>query len=161
MRILWYLCSIVIFETKLPFPSALKVLLLRCFGAVIGRGVVIKPAVKIKYPWFLKVGSYTWVGEGVWIDNLYMVDVGENCCLSQGAMILTGNHDYKVESFDLIVAGVELGEGVWLGAKSVVCPGVAICNYAVISVGSVVTGSCEENGVYQGNPCFLKRKRFN
>ena len=53
------------------FPiSGFKRFLLRLFGAKIGKGVVIKPCVNIKYPWKLRIGNYVWIGENVWIDNL-------------------------------------------------------------------------------------------
>ena len=55
----------------------------------------------IKYPWFLAIGDHTWIGEKVWIDNLAEVAIGANCCVSQGAMLLCGNHNYKKSTFEL------------------------------------------------------------
>ena len=75
-----------------PF-SGLKVFLLQLFGAKVGKGVVIKPNVNIKYPWLLEIGDYTWIGERAWIDNLAQVKIGKNCCISQGAMLLCGNNN--------------------------------------------------------------------
>jgi putative colanic acid biosynthesis acetyltransferase WcaF len=72
------------------------------------RGVNIKPGVHVKYPWNLKIGEFTWIGEDVWIDNLVKVDIGSNVCLSQGAMLLTGNHNYKKTTFDLMVGEIVL-----------------------------------------------------
>ena len=66
---------------------------------ILEKGVVIKPNVKIKYPWNLYIGNNSWLGEKVWIDNLDIVSVGNNCCISQGAYLLTGNHDYRSEYF--------------------------------------------------------------
>ena len=94
-RGLWYLINVVVFANPLfPFYGP-KRLLLRLFGARIQRGVIIKPRVNIKYPWRLTVGENSWIGEGVWIDNLAEVVIGSNACISQGAYLLTGNHDYK------------------------------------------------------------------
>lgn len=72
-----------------------KIWMLRKFGAKIGKGVFIKPLVNIKYPWNLDIGDYTWIGENVWIDNLTQVKIGSNVCISQGAMLLCRNHNYK------------------------------------------------------------------
>lgn len=83
--------------------SSLRIRLLRLFGARMGKGVVIKPSVNIKYPWNLSIGDYSWIGENVWIDNLTHVAIGSNVCISQGAMLLCGNHDYKRPTFDLMV----------------------------------------------------------
>ena len=81
--------------------------------------MVIKPSVNIKYPWRLTIGSFVWIGEGVWIDNLENVVIGDNVCISQGAMLLCGNHNYKKTTFDLIVGSITLEDGVWVGAQSV------------------------------------------
>src|SRR5690242_9560833 len=95
--------SAIFFQNSLfPF-SGWKVFLLRLFGASVGKGVVIKPRVTIKYPWFLTIGNHSWIGENVWIDNLGKVAIGSNVCLSQGSMLLTGNHDYTKSTFDLMV----------------------------------------------------------
>ena len=97
--------------------SCLKVRLLRMFGAKMGRGVIIKPSVNIKYPWNLVVGDYTWIGENVWIDNLTQVTMGRNVCISQGAMLLCGNHNYRKTTFDLMIGSITLEDGVWVGAQ--------------------------------------------
>ena len=125
----------------------------------MGRGVLIKPAVNIKYPWLLELGDYVWIGEKVWIDNLTRVRIGNHVCLSQGAMLLTGNHNYKKSSFDLMVGEITLEDGVWIGAKSVVCPGVVCGSHSVLSVNSVASTALIEFTIYQGNPAQKIRKR--
>ncbi len=77
-RICWYFINILFFMNPLNPLSGLKVFLLRLFGAKVGKGVVIKPGVNIKYPWLLSIGDYTWIGERVWIDNLAKVTIGRN-----------------------------------------------------------------------------------
>ena len=152
VRILWYYTNSFIFKSYwFPF-SGLKVLLLRIFGAKVGVGVNIKPNVNIKYPWRLSIGEFTWIGEEVWIDNLASVSIGANCCLSQGAFLLCGNHNYKKTTFDLITQPITLEDGVWIGAKAIVCPGVIIASHAVLSVMSVATNNLESFKIYQGNP---------
>ncbi len=158
-KTLWYFTNMVIFKTMLPFPSSVKVKLLRLFGAKVGQGVLIKPNVNIKYPWFLEIGSDIWIGEGVWIDNLAKVTIGSNVVLSQGAYLLTGSHDYKKETFDLMLGEIILEEGVWIGAKAVVCPGVTCSGHSVLAVGSVAIKDLDAYGIYQGNPAILKRER--
>jgi putative colanic acid biosynthesis acetyltransferase WcaF len=151
-RILWVFVSAVFFKSGLfPFYS-LKRLILTSFGGIIGKGVIIKPHVTIKYPWFLEIGDFTWIGEQVWIDNLGLVKIGSNVCISQGAYLLTGNHDYKKPGFDLIVKNIVIEDGVWIGAKSVVCPGVVCKTHAVLSVGSILSTDMEPYAIYRGNP---------
>jgi len=130
------------------------------FGAKIGKGVHIKPTVNIKYPWLLELGNYVWIGEKVWIDNLEKISIGNNVCLSQGAMLLTGNHNYKVSTFDLKIGGIILEDGVWIGARSVVCPDVTCHSHSILSVNSVATKDLEQYSIYQGNPAITVKERI-
>jgi len=133
--------------------------LLTLFGSRISPGLVIKPAVKIKYPWFLTCGAHCWIGERVWIDNLCAVTLGDHVVLSQGAYLLTGNHNYKKRSFDLVLDPIEIKSGAWIAAKSIVCPGVTVGEYTVLTTGSVATQSLDAHAIYSGNPATFKRKR--
>jgi putative colanic acid biosynthesis acetyltransferase WcaF len=158
-RALWYFVNAWFLNSYLIPYSSLKVRLLRFFGARIGRGVTVKPCVNVKHPWMLRVGDHSWIGEGVWIDNLALVDIGSHACLSQGAMLLTGNHDYKKPGFDLMVAGIVLGDGVWIGARAMVCPGVSAGAHSVLTATSTATSSLEPYGIYSGNPALRVRER--
>ncbi|MEZ9902147.1 WcaF family extracellular polysaccharide biosynthesis acetyltransferase [Vibrio breoganii] len=158
--ILWMLTSALFFRTSLPVPSAIKVLILKLFGANIGDGVVIKPSVNIKYPWKLSVGDHSWVGEGVWIDNLSTVNIGDNCCLSQGCYLLTGNHDFTSSTFELMISEINIVSEAWVGAKAVVCPGVTLHRASILTVGSIATKNLSQYGIYQGNPAKKIKKRI-
>lgn len=157
--ILWYVVNAVLFHTWLFPGSSLKCMVLRLFGARVGEGVRIKPRVNIKYPWFLVVGDNVWIGEGVWIDNLTWVRLESNVCLSQEAFLLTGNHDYKDPSFGLILGEILIEEGAWIGARTIICPGVRLGRQSVLTVGSVLQKSVGENGIYRGNPAVFIRDR--
>jgi len=155
----WFIIGRLTINTYLPVPQFIKRYILKIFGCKLGKNVVIKPKVNIKYPWFLAIDDNTWIGEEVWIDNLTEVKIGKNACISQGAMLLTGNHNYKKSSFDLIVGKIILEDGVWIGAKSVVCPGVICQSHSVLSVNSVATQNLEAFSIYQGNPALKIRAR--
>jgi len=158
-RLVWYFCNVLFFMNPLIPFSGLKVRLLRLFGATIGKGVLIKPSVNIKYPWKLTIGDHCWIGENVWIDNLDQITLEDNICLSQGAMLLCGNHDYKKSSFDLITKPITLKSGSWVGAQSIVCPGVTLFEESVLAVKSVATGDLTANTIWQGNPAQKIRQR--
>lgn len=158
-QMLWYVTNVLFFINPLNPLSGLKCALLKCFGAKLGKGVVIKPGVNIKYPWKLIIGDHCWIGEGVWIDNLATLIIGNHVCLSQGAMLLTGNHNYKTKGFDLMVKEITIEDGVWIGAKTVVCPGVTAFSHAVLTVGSVATQNLEAYTVSSGNPAVVKKQR--
>ncbi len=159
-RVLWYFVNVLFFINPLNPLIGLKVSLLRAFGASIGTGVIIKPGVNIKYPWRLTIGDHTWIGEKVWIDNLADVKIGANCCLSQGAMLLTGNHNFKKPTFDLMTQEITLEDGAWIGAQTVVTPGVTVGSHAVLTVGSVASQNLQSYQIYRGNPAQVVKERI-
>lgn len=156
---LWYFVNALVVRASWNPFMGIKVALLRAFGAKIGRGLVIKNNVCVKSPWNLTIGNDCWIGEGCWIDNLDKVVIGNDVCLSQGAMLLTGNHDYTVASMPYRNAPITIEDGAWVGAQATVCPGVTVHHNAVVTVGSIATKDVEADGIYQGNPAKLLRKR--
>ena len=158
VRALWYAVNWLFFKSSFPHYG-LKRFFLRLFGAKVGKGLIIKPHVSIKYPWLLVIGNHVWIGEEVWIDNLAKVTLKDNSCISQGALLLCGNHNYKKTTFDLIVGEITLEEGSWAGAKTVVCPGVRMGANSLLTVGSIATASLEANWIYQGNPAQKLKAR--
>lgn len=115
-------------------------MLLRIFGASVGKNIVIKPYVKVKFPWRLSVGDYSWLGESCWIDNLGFVSIGSNTCLSQGVYLCTGSHRWDRSSFDLVVADITIGEGCWICAFSKIAPGSIVSDGSVIGFGVTFKG---------------------
>ncbi len=134
VRVLWYFTNLLIFNSSWLPDKFMKASVLKLFGANIGKGVVIKPLVNIKYPWKLSIGDYTWIGEG-------------------------GNHDYTKPTFDLVTKPITLENGVWIGAKAVVLPGTIAKSHAMLSVASVSPKIMESYTIYQGNPGIEIRKR--
>lgn len=158
-QVLWYVVNALLVRSSLNPFVFIKVILLRMFGAQVGKGVIIKNEVRIKAPWNLKIGDNCWIGENVWIDNLDNVFIGNDVCISQGAMLLTGNHDYTLSDMPYRNAPILIRDGAWVGAQTTVCPGVTIYRYAILTVGSVATKDLEESGIYQGNPAVKIRTR--
>jgi putative colanic acid biosynthesis acetyltransferase WcaF len=158
-RFLWYFINELFLKNRYNPSSSVKLFWLKCFGAKIGNGVVIKPSVNIKYPWKLKIGNHCWIGEEVWIDNLEEVTIGDHVCLSQGAFLICGNHNYKSTAFDLIVKPIHIESGAWIGSKSVVGPGVTVGSHAVLSLGSVASNNLDSYRIYRGNPAIKIKTR--
>lgn len=159
VRLIWYFCNALFMKGAIP-GSSWRTGLLKLFGAKIGKNVVIKPCVNIKYPWHLEVGEYTWIGEKVWIDNLGKVSIGKNCCISQGALLICGNHNYKKQTFDLMVGEIVLEDGVWIGAKALVAGGSICKSHAVLTAGSVASKVLEPFSIYSGNPSVKIKDRI-
>jgi putative colanic acid biosynthesis acetyltransferase WcaF len=159
-KLFWVLANRFFINTYFPWPIFLKRNILLLFGANIGKNLTIKPKVNIKFPWLLSIGDNVWLGELVWIDNLAKVNIGKNVCISQNAMLLTGNHDYKTPAFDLKIGEINLDDGVWIGAKAIVCPNVICKSHAMLTAGSVATSELEAYKIYQGNPAVYIRDRL-
>lgn len=156
---LWLVASLFLFRLC-PFSfSSLKRMVLRMFGARIGRDVTIKPQVKITFPWKLTVGDHVWLGEECWLLNLDHIIIGNHVCISQRAFLCTGSHDYKSAVFRLITRPIRLEDGVWIGAGGWVGPGVTLGAHAVLTAGSVAGKDLAANGIYRGNPAQFVKQR--
>jgi putative colanic acid biosynthesis acetyltransferase WcaF len=155
----WYFFNYYFLNTAFPWPYSFKINLLKLFGARIGKGLVIKPRVRIKNPWRLVIGDNCWIGESAWVDNLDHVEIGDNVCISQGVILLTGNHDYTVSNFPYRLGRIKIETGAWIGARSVVCPGVTCKSHSILTVNSVATKDLEEWTIYSGNPAAPVRRR--
>ena len=158
-EVFWILTSFFFFTNGLSIGNRIKTFLLKLFGAKIGKDVTIKPKVHIKFPWKLVIKDNVWIGEKVWIDNLDEVTIEDNSCISQGAMLLCGNHNYTTTSFDLITKPIIIKPGAWVGARAVVCPGVTLHSHSVLTVGSIATKDLEPYTIYQGNPAKEVKSR--
>jgi putative colanic acid biosynthesis acetyltransferase WcaF len=159
VRCLWFFVGLPVLRNAWLPSSALRRRLLKLFGARVGRHVVIKPGVRVKYPWLLAIGDNSWIGEDVWIDNLAQVRIGSNVCISQSAYICTGNHDWTDPAFGLLVGPVTIRSGAWIGARALLCPGAEVLECAIAAAGSVVTGRLDAYTIYAGNPAIAVRTR--
>lgn len=153
-ELVWYLFKCIFLLSSFPWPSALKVRVLRAFGAKVGKGTVIKPRVNIHLPWKLELGNYVWIGEEVFILNLEPVKIGSHVCISQRAFLCTGNHDYRKTDFSYRNAPITVGDGAWVGANVFVGPGVEIGPEAVLTAGSVANRDIAANTIAVGNPAI-------
>ena len=157
---IWFVIEACVINNKLVPSSALRVALLRLFGAKIGIGCRFVHPIRVKAPWNLQVGDHCWFGVDVWIYNQAPIRIGSHVCISQGTFLSAGSHDMST-TMDLRVAPIVIEDGVWITSKCVVQMGVRIGRSAVVTPLSVVHRSLDAEGVYGGNPCRLLRRRFS
>lgn len=160
LRFTWYFVNNLFFMNPFNPVSSIKVFLLKLFGAKVGKGVVIKPSVNIKYPWRITIGNNVWIGEKVWIDNLGQIIIADNCVLSQGCMLLSGSHDFTKTTFNVMVDKIILEEGVWIGARSIVFMGVTCKSHSILGVNSTALKDLEPYSIYYGNPAIKISERI-
>jgi len=152
LLLLWFCWGSPLLANRWLPGSSWRCWLLRLFGARIGAGCRLKPGLRVKYPWRLAVGSHSWLGEAVWIDNIAPVRLGRRVCLSQGVYLCTGNHDYRSPDFALQARPISVGSEAWVAASAVLAPGCRIGRGAVVGLAAVVRGAVGPGLVVSGNP---------
>lgn len=157
--LLWWLLQAIVFPITPHSFHVGRIALLRLFGAQIGRGVMIRPTARFTYPWKVKVGNYSWIGDDVVLYSLDRIEIGEHCIISQQSYLCTGSHDMSDRAFGLITAPIQIGNGAWIATNCFVAPGVQIGANAVIGACSNVLKNMPEQQVCWGNPCLPRYRR--
>jgi putative colanic acid biosynthesis acetyltransferase WcaF len=159
VRTLWFCAGAPLLAARWLPGSAWRVALLRGFGARIGNRCRLKPGLRVKFPWRLRVGDGCWLAEDTWLDNLAPIRLGNCVCISQGAYLCTGNHDFRSPGFDLRLGPIQIGAGAWIAARSVLAPGTEVGAGAVVALGAVVSGRVPPGTIVRGNPAVVVGQR--
>jgi putative colanic acid biosynthesis acetyltransferase WcaF len=159
VQTLWFCLGCPLLAARWLPGSAWRVGLLRVFGARIGSDCRLKPGLRVKFPWRLEVGQACWLAEDAWFDNLAPICLGDRVCISQGAFLCTGNHNFRSSSFNLRLGPITIGSDAWIAARAVIAPGTLIGSGAVVALGSVVSGSVPPDSIVRGNPAEVASKR--
>ncbi len=130
-----------LFFKSLLFPSFFRPIVLRIFGASIGKKVYIRRGVRVHFPWNLEIGDDCWIGEEVWFINHEKVTIGSNVCISQRSIICSGGHDYRSASLEYAHKPVTIKDGAWVCLDAKVLPGVTIGECSVVSAGEIARKS--------------------
>jgi len=160
LRALWNIVYFLLFRLS-PRPlHQWRNMLLRLFGASIGKGCHIYPGVSIWAPWNLEIGDFVGIADGVTLYSMDRITIGDYAVISQGAYICCGTHDYNSVNFQLVAKPIRIGNYAWICAQAFIHPGVDIPEGAVIGARSVVHKNPEMPwSVYAGNPCKLVAAR--
>lgn len=133
--------------------------ILRVFGATVGREVHIYSSATVYFPWQLKIGAWSSIGEGALIYNLGQVLIGERSTISHKAHLCAGTHDYRHPDLPLLKPPIQIGDQVWICADAFVGPGVVIGEGAVVGARAVVLSNIEPWAVVGGNPARVIKRR--
>ncbi|MEI6946684.1 WcaF family extracellular polysaccharide biosynthesis acetyltransferase [Paraflavisolibacter sp. H34] len=159
-RVLWNVVAGLLFRNSpRPFHSW-RALLLRLFGAQVGKGVHVYPGVKIWAPWNLQLGDECGIANGVTLYSQGKITIGRRAVVSQGSYLCTGSHDYTHPGFPLYTKPVFIGDHAWIAAEAFVHPGVTIHEGCVVGARSVVTKDMPEWTVCGGHPCKPLKPRI-
>ncbi|MBC7914988.1 MAG: colanic acid biosynthesis acetyltransferase WcaF [Pyrinomonadaceae bacterium] len=152
-RVMWGMVSLVLFRYSPKPLHSWRSVLLRCFGAKVGRGVHVYPGVKIWAPWNLELGDECGIANGAIVYNQGKITIGKRAVISQGAHLCSGTHDYTQVGFPLITKPIYIGDHAWVAAEAFVHAGITIGEGCVVGARSVVTKHMPAWMVCAGHPC--------
>jgi putative colanic acid biosynthesis acetyltransferase WcaF len=153
---LWRVIYVVFFRNSPQFLYGWRRLILRLFGAKIGKKVIIRPSVEITYPWKVEIGDYSWIGDNVVLYSLGKITIGSNTVVSQKSYLCTGSHDFNSVAFDIFEKPIVIGNSCWIATDVFVAPGVQIVDEVILGARSSVFKSIVAKGIYKGNPVAKK-----
>ena len=108
------------------------------FGAKIGKGVLIRSTVKVQFPWKVKIGDFSRIGDDVFLYSLGGIEIGSNVVISQRSYLCTGSHDFTKRDFPIYTKKITVDDEVWIVSDVFVVPGVTVGRGAVIGARSSV-----------------------
>ena len=170
---IWVCVSAILFCASPFFARAYRGMIFKLFsmigrkggygrGGHLGSGSAISRRSRIDYPWKLAVGTGSFIGDGVWLYAMAPIEIGNDVCISENVLLLTGTHDVSSVNFDLVTKPVKICDKVWIATSAMILPGVTIGEGAVIAAGAVVTKDVEPWTVVGGNPAkFIKKRVLN
>lgn len=148
-----------LFRASPPPCHAWRALLLRVFGARVGRHVRLAASARIRHPWNLALGDWCAVGEDARIYNLGKIDIGARATVSQGAHLCAGTHDPADPAMRLLKPPVTVGPDAWVCADAFVGPGVTVGAGAVVAARAVAVRDVPPWTVAAGNPARVVKPR--
>lgn len=157
--LLWWLVQAIVFPLTPHFLNIARASLLRLFGAQIGQAVIIRPTARFTYPWKIKIGDHSWIGDDVVLYSLDRITIGQHSVISQKTYLCTGSHDPHDPTFRLKTGEITIGNGVWVAADCFIAPGVAIGSNTVVGVRSTVLRNLPAQQVCWGSPCRVQYDR--
>jgi putative colanic acid biosynthesis acetyltransferase WcaF len=149
---IWWFIQATLFAWSPQFLYKWRNFLLRSFGAKIGMNVIIRPSVKVTYPWKLVIGDNAWVGDNVELYTLGEITIGKNAVVSQRSYLCTGSHDHKSEAFDIYAKPIVIEDEAWLATDVYIAPGITIGKGAVIAARSSVFKNMPAGMICMGSP---------
>ena len=158
-RAMWMASWLVLARFTPPPLHGWRRLVLRAFGAQIGKGARVHASVSIWHPRNLELGDAVLIGPGVRLYNQGQITVGARTVISQRAHICASTHDVNDPNFQLQLRPVRIGVQCWIAAEAFVGPGVTMHDHSVLAARGALFGDAAADGIYSGNPAALLKQR--
>ena len=157
---LWWIVQSSLFNLSPQVLYGWRRFLLRLFGAKIGKDVLIRPSVKVTYPWKLSIDEYSWIGDNVVLYTLGVIQIGKNVVVSQKSYLCTGLHKYDKKEFPIYSEAIIINDQCWLATDVYVAPGVTIGKGTVVGARSSVFKDLPSGKVCIGSPAKVLKDRI-
>jgi putative colanic acid biosynthesis acetyltransferase WcaF len=157
--LIWQLVQVTFFALSPQPLFGWRRILLRLFGAKVGKAVRIRPSARITYPWKVSLGDYCWVGDHVEIYSLGPIDIGAHTVVSHRSYICSASHDIRDIAFPQVVRPVVIGAEAWIATDCFIGRGVKIGRGAIVAARSTVLSDVAEGAVVAGAPAVFKKMR--
>lgn len=156
---LWWCVQATLFRRSPQFMYGWRRFLLRCFGASVGKNVIVRATVTITYPWKVKIGDYSWVGDDVVLYSLGDITIGRNTVVSQKSYLCTGSHDYQRIGFPIYAKPITVCDQVWLATDVFIGPGITIGEGTIVGSRSSVYHDLPAGMICVGSPAKATKPR--
>ncbi|NJC26647.1 putative colanic acid biosynthesis acetyltransferase [Neolewinella antarctica] len=157
---LWWIVQTLLFSTSPQFMYAWRRWLLRLFGATIGEGVILRPTMRVQFPWKVSIGDYAWIGDDVVLYSLGPITIGEHAVISQKSYLCTGSHLATDRSFTIYAEPILIEPEAWIATDVYVGPGVTIGRGSVVGARSSVFKDLPAGKICVGSPAKVIRDRL-
>jgi len=157
---LWWIVQGTLFAMSPQFMYGWRRVLLRLFGARVGKGVMVRPSVRVTYPWKVRIGDRCRIGDNAELYSLGDIDIGTDVVISQRSYLCAATHNYKKISFDIIESPISIEDQVWIAADVFVGPGVKIGRGALIGARSSVFTEMPGGMICLGSPAKAIKPRI-
>jgi putative colanic acid biosynthesis acetyltransferase WcaF len=158
-RVLWALTTPLFRFSPRPLFGWRR-LLLRAFGARVGRDAHVYPSARIYLPWMLTLGEQASIGEWALIYNLGPVTIGDRATISHWAHLCAGTHDYRDPALPLLRLPIEIGAQAWVCADAFIGPGRRVGEGAIVGASAVVVSDVPDWQIAAGNPARIIKQRL-
>ena len=159
VRVVWGVAWLLLARFTPPPLHAWRRLVLRAFGAKVGRGARVHASAAIWLPRNLELGEQVLIGPGARLYNQGTIKIGGWSVISQRAHLCASTHRIDDPDFQLECRPIVVGERCWVAAEAFVGPGVTMGDGAVLAARGALFENAEEDGIYRGNPAALVRQR--
>lgn len=143
------------FLNSVYFPRILRSRAWSLVGLNVQKSALINPGAFIGRTKNLTIGADTFINYGCFFDLAAPTIIGRRCDIGYEVAFITSSHEIGT---DLRRAGIgaslpiQVGDGVWIGARAMILPGVVIGDGCIVAAGAVVAADCSADGLYAGIP---------